>query len=222
MIVLVLNRKFGKTKGKKDGVKPLWLTPPYSTATLVNGSWKKIVSSPKYVDINEWLASNTFDFFNYTNLFYGIITEYCTHRDCPTMSAGPGVEYTWIDSQKRAVKLPASQHVDYVMSWIQNMINEESVFPTKQGSEFPRDFHQTIRGIFRQLFRIFAHIYHSHYEKIVHVSAEPHLNTLFSHFVAFSREFDLLDKKELSPMMDLIVELERIEYHSRSSSNVAQ
>lgn len=76
------------------------------------------------------------------------------------------------------------------------------------GLEFSKDFINVARSIFRQLFRIFAHIYHQHYEKIVTLSAEGHLNTLFTHFVCFAREFDLLEKKELQPMQDLIQELD--------------
>ena len=78
----------------------------------------------------------------------------------------------------------------------------------KLGMKFPPDFQNTIRNIFRQLFRVFAHIFHSHYEKILHLSAEGHLNTLFGHFISFGREFDLLDKKELAPMQEFINDLE--------------
>jgi len=76
------------------------------------------------------------------------------------------------------------------------------------GCEFPKDFINILRSIYKQLFRILAHIYWSHYDKILHLSCEGHLNTLFAHFICFAREFDLLDKKELAPMSDLIAELE--------------
>ncbi|TPX55631.1 hypothetical protein PhCBS80983_g05164 [Powellomyces hirtus] len=150
-----------------------------------------------------------FDFFNYTNLFYGAIAEFCTPQHCPVMCAGPSTEYTWTDGQRRTIKIPAPQYVDYVMTWIQNVLNDENVFPTKSGSEFPREFQTAIRGIFKQLFRIFAHIYHHHYDKLLHVSAEGHLNTLFAHFICFAREFDLVDRKEIAPMAEFIAELEQ-------------
>ncbi|TPX36347.1 hypothetical protein SmJEL517_g01572 [Synchytrium microbalum] len=198
-----------KAKGKRDvTAKPLFLTPPFSTATLVNGSLRKLAVLPAHVDLNEWLAVNTFDFFNYTNLFYGSIAEFCTQRDCPVMCAGPGNEYLWVDSQKKSIKLPAQQYVDYVMTQIQNLVDDETIFPTKAGMKFPPDFQNQIRTVFRHLFRVFAHIFHSHYEKILHLSAEGHLNTLFAHFICFGREFDLLDKKELGPMQEFIAELE--------------
>ncbi|KAI9098737.1 Mob1/phocein [Phlyctochytrium arcticum] len=225
--------KFGKSKSKKDGLqKPLWLSQPFVDATLVNGSLRKVVALPRYVDTFEWLAVNStlienmgnvierfltpnhdlflaFDFFNYVNLFYGAIAEYCTPRECPVMNAGPGLEYTWTDGQRRTLKIPAPQYVDYVMTWIQNVINDESLFPTKSSSEFPPQFVPSIRSIFKQLFRIFAHIYHCHYDKILHLSAEGHLNTLFAHFICFAKEFDLLEKKEVQPMLEFVGELEQ-------------
>jgi len=38
--------------------RPLFLSPPFIDASLVEGSFKKIVVLPKYVDEDEWLAVN--------------------------------------------------------------------------------------------------------------------------------------------------------------------
>lgn len=76
------------------------------------------------------------------------------------------------------------------------------------GHDFPRDFSTTVHQIFKQLFRVFAHIYWSHYDKLIHLRLEGHFNSLFAHFIAFSREFDLLEKKELVPLNELIAEME--------------
>lgn len=89
-------------------------------------------------------------------------------------------------------------------SSIQNMLEDEGLFPTKAGKEFPKDFIQLIGRIFGQLFRLFAHIYHHHYDKIISLREEPHLNSLFAHFISFAKEFDLLDKKEIQPLQDLV------------------
>jgi MOB kinase activator 1 len=75
--------------------------------------------------------------------------------------------------------------------------------------EFPRDLLMTVRSIFKQLFRILAHIYHAHYDKILHMSAESHLNTLMAHVFAFIKEFDLVEKKELAPLQELMEEFEQ-------------
>jgi hypothetical protein len=54
------------------------------------------------------------------------------------------------------------------------------------------------------MFKLFAHIYHCHYETVLCLTEEPHFNSLFAHFMSFAREFDLLDKKEIQPLGELI------------------
>ncbi|KAJ3310866.1 hypothetical protein HDV04_004559 [Boothiomyces sp. JEL0838] len=73
------------------------------------------------------------DFVTFIGLFYGTIVEFCHHETCPVMSAGPSSEYFWVDSQKRNVKIPAVQYIDYVFSWVQTIITDENIFPTKAG-----------------------------------------------------------------------------------------
>ncbi|CDS08750.1 hypothetical protein LRAMOSA10111 [Lichtheimia ramosa] len=184
--------------------KPLFLCYPYVTHMLVKGNFKTIIELPKYVDVNEWLAFNTFEFFNYINMFYSSITDFCNAQSCPSMSAGPGVEYTWSDAQSKKIKLPAPQYIDYMATSIENMLNDETIFPTKGGREFPREFSTIVKRIFGQLFRLFAHIYHHHYDKILSLNEEPHFNSLFAHFISFAREFGLLDKKEIQPLQELV------------------
>jgi hypothetical protein len=124
------------------------------------------------------------------------------------MNGAPGSEFTWTDPQKRTVKLPAPQYIDYVMSWIQNLLDDESVFPTKTGRDFPKESVHIIKQIHRQLYRVFAHIYWNHYDMMLHLRQEGHFNSLFAHFVAFSKEFNLMDVKEMKDMADLITEME--------------
>lgn len=37
-----------------------------------------------------FLSYLVFDFYNYINMFYSSISDFCSVRDCPTMSAGEG------------------------------------------------------------------------------------------------------------------------------------
>lgn len=106
------------------------------------------------------------------------------------------MDYTWIDANRKRVKLPAPQYIDYVLTWVEGLIKDEAVFPTKAGREFSPNFPSVARHIYTQLLRIFAHLYHAHYEVYLHLSMEGHLNSLFAHFLTFGREFDLLEPKE--------------------------
>src|SRR6266852_5306885 len=69
--------------------------------------------------------------------------------------------------------------------------------PHLTGQDFPASFPSTIKHVYRQLLRVFAHIYHSHYPQILHLRSEPHFNSLFAHFLAFGREYELLDVKDV-------------------------
>lgn len=190
--------------------KPLFLCQPFVRTALVKGSFQTIVMLPKYVDLGEWLALNTFEFFTYLNQFYGVLSEFVTPQTCPTMNAGPGIDYLWIENSnnKKAVKLPANQYIDNVLAWISNKFDDQSLFPTQAGVPFPPNFTQILRSIWRQMFRIFAHIYHNHFDKIVHLSLEAHWNSLFAHFISFGKTFELVDSNDLTPLVPLIEALE--------------
>lgn len=183
--------------GLGGGPKPLYLCSPFADAALVKGNFKTIVMLPKYVDIMEWVAVNMFDFYTNLNEFYGVINETCTQHTCPTMSAGPTLNYLWTNSGGRQVSHPAPTYIDYVMTSIQNLIDDENVFPTKSNQSFHPSFPATIRTVYRQLLRVFAHIYHAHYQQILHLRSEPHFNSLFAHFLAFGREYDLLEVRDI-------------------------
>jgi MOB kinase activator 1 len=109
----------------------------------------------------------------------------------------PRLSYTWINVERRSVQLPAPTYIDYVMTWVQDRLDDPTVFPIKSQAPFPPNFAQTIKHVYRQLLRVFAHIYHAHYKEILHLRSEPHFNSLFAHFLAFGREYDLLDVKDL-------------------------
>ena len=64
------------------------------------------VTLPEGEDVNEWLATNTIDFFNDVNVLFGLIAEFCTDSAFPVMSAGPKFEYMWADGVE--FKKPAS------------------------------------------------------------------------------------------------------------------
>jgi MOB kinase activator 1 len=181
----------------------------FAKATLGSGNMRSAVVLPKGEDKDEWLAVNTVDFFNEISLLYGTITEFCTPSTCPVMCAGPNYEYLWADGQKvkKPIKVSAPEYVDLLMSWVETQLNDENIFPLQLGTPFPKNFDSIVKKIFRRLFRIYAHIYHSHFQKIVGLGAEAHLNTCFKHFIYFVHEFRLVPAQELSPLSDLIQSL---------------
>ena len=72
---------------------------------------------------------------------------------------------------------------------------------------FPKGFTSIVKRIFKRLFRVYAHIYFSHFDFIEKIEAVEHLNTCFKHFMLFVLEFKLIDKRELEPLKKLIAQL---------------
>jgi MOB kinase activator 1 len=58
------------------------------------------------------------------------------------------------------------------------------------------------------MFRVYGHMYRSHFQILTGLGQESHLNTSFKHFMFFVQEFNLIDKKELIPLDDIIENLE--------------
>jgi len=175
-------------------------------ATLGNGDVYEAIPVPEGVELNEWLAVNTTDFYNSTMLLYSTLVEFCTNETCPVMSAGPKYEYRWADGVKfkKPIEVSAPAYTALLMEWIEQLLDNERVFPVAEGEPFPSDFVDTVKKIFRRLFRVYAHIYHSHFNQVCDLGEEAHLNSLFKHFIIFSNHFKLIVPQELAPLQELV------------------
>ncbi|KIW51380.1 hypothetical protein PV05_10108 [Exophiala xenobiotica] len=182
----------------------------FAEATLGSGSLRKAVKLPEGEDLNEWLAVNVVDFYNQINLLYGSITEFCSPQSCPEMKATDEFEYLWQDAATgypKPTKMPAPEYIEHLMTWVQSNIDNESTFPSRIGVPFPKHFPATVRQLFKRLYRVYAHIYCHHYQVIVHLGLEPHLNTSFKHYVLFIDEHGLEKgggKDYWGPLGDLV------------------
>ena len=99
------------------------------------------------------------------------------------------------------------QYIDYLMTWVQVQLDDEVMFPSKIGVPFPKNFLSNAKTILKRLFRVYAHIYHQHFQDVIALGVEPHLNTSLKHFTFFVQEFSLVEKKELVPLQDVIEKL---------------
>lgn len=72
-------------------------------------------------------------------------------------------------------------------------------------SGFPKQFAGTAQLIFRQIFRVYAHLYWNHFiTPFYHLNLEKQLNSCFSHFILTATTLDMLKPGELEPMQYLI------------------
>ena len=70
---------------------------------------------------------------------------------------------------------------------------------------FPETTLNDVKTCFRQIFRLYAHLYHSHWvEPFWHLSRTTDLNSCFVHFLTVTKLFDLLSDKDMEPMQPLI------------------
>ncbi|XP_016905124.1 MOB kinase activator-like 1 isoform X2 [Apis cerana] len=152
----------------------------HAAATLGSGNLRLAVMLPEGEDLNEWVAVNR-----------------------------PKYEYHWADGHtvKKPIKCSAPKYIDYLMTWVQDQLDDETLFPSKIGVPFPKNFLSIAKTILKRLFRVYAHIYHQHFSEVVQLGEEAHLNTSFKHFIFFVQEFNLIERRELAPLQELIEKL---------------
>jgi len=199
----------GKTRGRKDRENAseetkLYLQEPCLERKVQEEDLLYITEVPLGLDPNEWHALHTIGFFEHINLLYGTVSEFCNLSTCPEMLVpGPRV-YLWQDDKGKKTKVSAPQYVDYVMTFVQKVVNDETTFPTKHGNEFPAHFDQALRKVQKLLFHVVAHIYHSHFREIVLLGLHAHLNSIFAHMIEFNLCHQLIEERETEVLQDLI------------------
>ncbi|KAK4093356.1 hypothetical protein Purlil1_2513 [Purpureocillium lilacinum] len=162
-------------------------------------------------------------------------TSICNATSCPRMSAGGNHSFTWLNKDREPVELPAYEYMTLMQRWISGKIDDTNIFPTDatgvsyahnpaitttplsqlsnpgdpewigKRSGFPEKFIDVCQMIFRQMFRVYAHLYWAHFtEPFYHLNLEKQLNSCFSHFVLTATALDMLRAQELEPMQPLL------------------
>lgn len=175
------------------------------TKTLGSRDLLSQVKLPAGASEEEWLAINTVDMFNELNLLAGALTDLCTEQTCPAMTAGP-YQFAWCDGDKIKVptKMSAPCYIEHLLMWVESQLADETFLPVQTGVAFQPNFKKGIRVIYKRLFRIYAHVFHSHFKEMADEEADAHLNHSFKHFIYFVKEFGLIDEEELAPLKDLV------------------
>ena len=76
------------------------------------------------------------------------------------MAAGD-CRYLWADKKvTKPIECTAPEYVDNLMSWVESQLNDETIFPIKFDSSYPKKFHAICSTIYKRFFRVYAHIYH--------------------------------------------------------------
>ncbi|CAL5439067.1 unnamed protein product [Camellia sinensis] len=190
----IITLQFGDQKWDDEAVRVLSLAFPDHEVNQKTFRPEKSAPSGSSGNLREAVRlPPAVDFFNQVNILYGTLTEFCTASSCPLMTAGPKYEYRWAGGVtiKKPIEVSASKYVEYLMDWIEAQLDDKSIFPQKLGASFPPNFQDVVKTIFKQLFHVYVHIYHTHFEKIVSLKEEAHLNTCFKHSVHFTWDIDI-------------------------------
>ncbi|XP_039745904.1 MOB kinase activator-like 2 isoform X2 [Pararge aegeria] len=195
--------------GEAAGDPKLYLQEALLERKLPELDMRQLVELPHGLDYNEWLASHTLALFEHVNLLYGAVSEFCSARApaCADMSGPGGRSYAWYDERGKKSRVAAPQYVDYVMTYTQKTVNDETIFPTKYANEFPAGFGGVVRRVARLLFHVVAHLYAAHFRELALLRLHAHLHLTFAHLTALDRRFALLDPKETEVLRDLEVAL---------------
>lgn len=143
--------------------------------------------------------------------------------------------FTWLNNKREPVEVPAYEYITLMQRWISGKIDDTEIFPTDTNgvsfahnpaitttplsqlsnpgekewvgsrSGFQESFVEVCQMIFRQMFRVYAHLYWAHFiDPFYHLNLEKQLNSCFSHFVLTACALDMLGPQELEPMQPLI------------------
>jgi hypothetical protein len=137
-----------------------------------------------------------------------------------------------LNSRLEPCEIPASEYLTLVLRYISSKIDDGKIFPTDASgvswadnpafsnplptdggepdwvgrrSGFPKNFIEVCQTIFRQMFRVYSHLYWSHFEDpMFNMNLEKSMNSCFSHFILTATTLDLLRPADLEPMQPLI------------------
>ncbi|RSL95052.1 hypothetical protein CDV31_014066 [Fusarium ambrosium] len=165
---------------------PMWLNPAYAKH-IVKGNFMTLSARPKTVEPGEWIAHQVVE--HYRNLwnFRWISGKIEDTTTFPTDPAG----------------LAYALHPDHTNPTLLPLSEQENWLGARSG--FPKQFANACQLIFRQIFRVYAHLYWDHFiDPFYHLNLEKHLNSCFSHFILTATALDLLQPSDVGSMQDLI------------------
>ncbi|KAL1637988.1 hypothetical protein SLS58_009105 [Diplodia intermedia] len=128
-----------RSQSPQNRKPPYFFREEYSNL-IVKGNFMTLAARPKMVDEGEWLAHQVVEQYRLLDGMIQIIKTLdertgrpiCNPDTCPTMSAAGGDDshtYTWLDNNKKPIKIPAYQYIQLVQKWIVGKIGDQNLFP---------------------------------------------------------------------------------------------
>eukprot|EP00924_Labyrinthula_sp_SR-Ha-C_P014360 snap_masked-scaffold_20-processed-gene-3.14-mRNA-1 protein AED:0.19 eAED:0.19 QI:121/1/1/1/1/1/2/45/222 len=185
----------------------------YTQRTLGSPNLHLSVRLPDGENLYEWISANTVDFYHNITLLYNLIKN---HAEIMYPNPGdgfpPGFQYRFPvlkKNKKKIIKCSCGEYCELALSWAEQKLGNEEIFPVEQNRPFPENFMFEIKDIFKRLFRVFAILYASFGKLFQRMKATRHLNTSFKHFIYFSFQFKLLEETETNALKKQVAILNR-------------
>ncbi|KAL6079611.1 hypothetical protein QOT17_000722 [Balamuthia mandrillaris] len=169
---------------------------------------------PRGIDKIEWWIQNLEICYRNTKKLYEDLSELCTAKTCPYMSAGPRYEYLWSDDFRfpRPVRVSAPLYAQYLFEWCDLMFLDYTFGP-------PEGTEGVIMTVFRRLFRLLAHMYYAHWKNgILDQDNEKEFDRCAKRLLLFIHEFEIMTAADMEPLRPLIAALFCEKPHCYSAS----
>lgn len=72
---------------------------------------------------------------------------------------------------------------------------------------FPNNYRKVVQMMFRRLFRIYIHVYYSHFSLLRSMNLESQFYFSLKHYLHFMDEFDIVKPAYLYPLQEVIFNL---------------
>ncbi|NWI90469.1 MOB1A kinase, partial [Pitta sordida] len=110
----------------------------HAEATLGSGNLRQAVLLPEGEDLNEWIAVNRgWHLHQYPHWDKSLGIPFSLWE--LSVPPCPRYEYHWADGTniKKPIKCSAPKYIDYLMTWVQDQLDDETLFPSKIGEHSP-------------------------------------------------------------------------------------
>lgn len=184
----------------------------YNLNKIQSISFREEVKLPKGQDTNDWIAKNLSELLTEVSTLFSLMSEFCTEKSCPKMTAGNGYKYLWSeeiqnDDGKTKIQtfdISASEYINKLITWIKNCIDDQELFPVSPDASYPENFLSNVQQIMKRLFRFYAHVYYHHIHHFEQLKVDAVLNTSFRHYIYFAIEFHLVTPEQIEPLRNFI------------------
>uniref|UniRef100_A0A0A9VS82 Uncharacterized protein n=1 Tax=Lygus hesperus TaxID=30085 RepID=A0A0A9VS82_LYGHE len=92
-----------------------------------------------------------------------------------------------------------------MLQWVEDQLQDPSIFPANDRGDFPSDFMPRCRKIYSRMFRFFVLYYHNFSSKLDSSGLLTTFNVLFKQYTLFGIQMKLLTKKGMCTCVSGVV-----------------